>query len=98
MSEFNLFMKNSYWKELYDKASENVKEYLKLKWEYNSYEEYPEEIENKIKGILEKFTKSDWEELIAQSHGRAKYEYTRMMKEKFPEPGNPLYEGKGEEE
>lgn len=31
------------------------------------------------------FTKSDWEELIAQSHGRAKYEYTRMMKEKFPD-------------
>lgn len=30
------------------------------------------------------FTKSDWEELIGQSSGRAKYEYTRMMNEKFP--------------
>lgn len=30
------------------------------------------------------FTKSDWEELIGQSLGRAKYEYTRMMNEKFP--------------
>ena len=29
------------------------------------------------------FTKSDWEQLIAQSTGRAKYEYTRMMNEKF---------------
>jgi hypothetical protein len=33
----------------------------------------------------ENFTKEDWEKLIAQSTGRAKYEYTRMMKEKFPD-------------
>ena len=33
----------------------------------------------------EKFSKQDWEQLIAQSTGRAKYEYTRMMNEKFPE-------------
>ncbi len=33
----------------------------------------------------ENFTKQDWEQLIAQSTGRAKYEYTRMMNEKFPE-------------
>ena len=31
------------------------------------------------------FSKQDWEQLIAQSTGRAKYEYTRMMKEKFPD-------------
>lgn len=31
------------------------------------------------------FTKEDWEELINQSSGRAKYEYTRMMNAKFPE-------------
>lgn len=32
------------------------------------------------------FSKQDWEKLIAQScSGRAKYEYTRMMKEKFPD-------------
>ena len=30
------------------------------------------------------FTKADWEELIGQSSGRAKYEYTRMMNECFP--------------
>ncbi len=35
--------------------------------------------------LRDSFIKSDWEELIAQSHGRAKYEYTRMMKEKFPD-------------
>ena len=34
------------------------------------------------------FTKSDWEELIAQSSGRAKYEYTRMMNKRFPEKSN----------
>ena len=33
----------------------------------------------------EKFTKQDWEQLISQSTGRAKYEYTRLMNEKFPE-------------
>lgn len=33
----------------------------------------------------ENFSKSDWEQLIAQSHGRAKYEYTRLMNERFPE-------------
>ena len=36
----------------------------------------------------EKFSKQDWEKLIAQSTGRAKYEYTRMMNEKFPENKN----------
>lgn len=35
--------------------------------------------------FMQNFTKSDWEELIAQSHGRAKFEYTKMMKEKFPD-------------
>ena len=31
------------------------------------------------------FTKADWEQLISQSTGRAKYEYTRMMNAKFPD-------------
>lgn len=34
--------------------------------------------------IRDTFEKEDWEELIGQSTGRAKYEYTRMMNEKFP--------------
>ena len=34
--------------------------------------------------IRDTFSKEDWEELIKQSTGRAKYEYTRMMNEKFP--------------
>jgi hypothetical protein len=34
--------------------------------------------------LRDTFEKSDWEELIGQSSGRAKYEYTRMMNEKFP--------------
>lgn len=42
--------------------------------------------ENSKKGLelRDTFEKSDWEELIGQSLGRAKYEYTRMMNEKFP--------------
>lgn len=34
--------------------------------------------------IRDTFEKEDWEELIEQSTGRAKYEYTRMMNERFP--------------
>jgi len=33
----------------------------------------------------EEFTKFDWQELIAQSSGRAKFEYTKIMKKKFPD-------------
>lgn len=79
------------YKEIDDKANE-------LFWSDNCDEEVLDNLDNQSLQIRDRFTKSDWEELIAQSHGRAKYEYTRMMKEKFPEPGNPLYEGKGEEE
>jgi len=32
------------------------------------------------------FTKEDWARLIKETiNGRAKYEYTKMMKEKFPD-------------
>ncbi|HCH74032.1 MAG TPA: hypothetical protein DEV87_02480 [Clostridiales bacterium] len=31
------------------------------------------------------FSKADWEQLISESEGRAKYEYTRMMKERYPD-------------
>lgn len=34
--------------------------------------------------IRNTFSKEDWEELIGQSTGRAKYVYTRMMNERFP--------------
>lgn len=39
----------------------------------------------KSQAIRDSFSKEDWEELIKQSTGRAKYEYTRMMNEKFPQ-------------
>lgn len=67
-------------------------DYIVLKNEANNYfwqedadENKVKEYTNKLKALRDSFTKSDWEELIAQSHGRAKYEYTRMMKEKFPD-------------
>lgn len=34
--------------------------------------------------LRETFTKADWEELISHESGKAKYEHTRMMNEKFP--------------
>lgn len=51
----------------------------------NGDEELAEIYAEKNRGAFKSFTKTDWEELIAQSHGRAKYEYTQMMKEKFPD-------------
>lgn len=87
MNEFDLFMKNPYWKETYNNATENVKKLYKIEWENNS-KDYTNEIENEISKIMQGFSKSDWELLISQSHGRAKYEYTKMMNEKFPNNKN----------
>ena len=53
-------------------CNENLSEYKKIALEGISFR-------NK------NYTKEDWEKLIAQSTGRAKYEYTRMMNEQFPE-------------
>lgn len=81
---FNDFMKNSYWKELYNNSSENLKKYYTFKFNNND-KEYTESMIKELEKIRGNFTKSDWEQLISQSSGRAKYEYTRMMKERFPD-------------
>ncbi len=85
MTEFENFMKNDYWKSIYDNASSKVKEYLKIKWENNDIEDWPDEVIKSIDKIKNEFSVDDWGYLISQSSGRAKYEYTRMMNEKFPE-------------
>ena len=73
-------MKNPYWKN----SSDNLKEYYKFK--FNMFDkEFDDEAINTLRKMENNFTKSDWEQLIAQSSGRAKYEYTKMMKEKFPD-------------
>ncbi len=69
---------------------EKVKEFLENQLKYseaiiNGDENSAEIYAAKNRGVFENFTKTDWEELISQSHGRAKYEYTRMMKERFPD-------------
>ena len=51
----------------------------------NGDEKMAETYAERNRGAFKSFTKSDWEQLIAQSHGRAKYEYTRLMNERFPE-------------
>lgn len=85
MTEFENFMKNDYWKSIYDNASSKVKEYLKIKWENNDIEDWSDEVIKSIDKIKNEFSVDDWGYLISQSSGRAKYEYTRMMNEKFPE-------------
>ena len=51
----------------------------------DDFAEYKKLVKEGLTWRNNNFTKSDWEELIAQSYGRAKYEYTRMMKKLFPE-------------
>lgn len=74
---------------------ENVEIYLDYqdRWSEEAcegnYEGYRKLLAEGIKFRNNNFTKSDWEQLIAQSTGRAKYEYTRMMNERFNEDGTP---------
>ena len=74
---------------------ENVEIYLDYqdRWSKEAcegnYEAYRKLLAEGIKFRNNNFTKLDWEQLIAQSTGRAKYEYTRMMNERFNEDGTP---------
>lgn len=62
---------------------EYQKKWSNARWSGNEqeYEMYCE----KAKKLRDNFSKQDYEQLIAQSHGRAKFEYTKLMKEKFPD-------------
>ncbi len=71
MTEFENFMKNDYWKSIYDNASSKVKEYLKIKWENNDIEDWPDEVIKSIDKIKNEFSVDDWGFLISQSSGRA---------------------------
>lgn len=67
----------------------NVETYLDMEYAWSkeacegNYKGYKKLVAEGVSFRNNKFTKSDWEQLIAQSKGRAKYEYTRMMNEKF---------------
>lgn len=79
---FELFMKNPYWKSLYDRSSENLKKYYYFKFSNNG-REYTPQMLRELNDIKSKFTREDWEELISHNEGQAKREYTRQMMEKF---------------
>lgn len=74
---------------------DNVKTYFEMEYNWSkeacegNYEGYKKLVAKGIEFRNNNFTKSDWEQLIAQSTGRAKYEYTRMMNERFNEDGTP---------
>lgn len=66
----------------------NVEKYLLLCYEAAEMEdeaEYEAKASEAVKFRNENFTKKDWQELIAQSYGRARYEYTKMMQDKYPD-------------
>lgn len=86
---------------------DNVNKFLlyQQKWSdefcNKNFDEYEKIAKEGIKFRNENFTKEDWVKLIAQSTGRAKYEYTRKMNELFNEDGtrkfqksNDLFDGK----
>ncbi|MBO6263844.1 MAG: hypothetical protein J6N93_06225 [Clostridia bacterium] len=68
----------------------NVKEYLRYEelWSEAAIkgdEKAEAEYTKKGLSLREQFTKEEWEELIKNTtNGRAKAEYARMMKEKYP--------------
>ena len=68
----------------------NVKEYLRYEelWSEAAIkgdERTEAEYTKKGLSLREQFTKEEWEELIKNTtNGRAKAEYVRMMKEKYP--------------
>ena len=60
------------------------KDALKFAYE-NNEQQYQQKANEAVRFRNENFTKEDWLELIEQSHGRAFYEYTKMMQEKYPD-------------
>lgn len=70
---------------LYERYKEIDNKANELFWSDDCDEVLLDKLDEQSLRIRENFTKSDWEKLIAESHGRAKYEYTKMMKEKFPD-------------
>lgn len=68
--------------ESYKKLYKEANDYF---WSFNPTEEKIKEYSDKLKSLREQFTKEEWEELIKNTtNGRAKAEYVRMMKEKYP--------------
>lgn len=63
---------------------------------FNGDDALDKEYTSKGLALRDTFSKEDWEELIAQSSGRAKYEYKRMMNAKFPDTPQKNDENKGE--
>lgn len=51
---------------------------------FNDNWELYDKLGDALVALRETFTKADWEELISHESGKAKYEHTRMMNEKFP--------------
>lgn len=67
-----------------------LEEYLQCRHEWSDAscrgdeDRYKEWLERGLR-IRDSFSREDWVELINQSSGRAKFEYTKMMNAKFPE-------------
>jgi hypothetical protein len=69
----------------------NCEKYLQLreyalKFAYENDEEQYQQKANEAKKFREQnFTREDWEQLVAQTKGPAKYRYAKMMQGKYSE-------------
>ena len=48
-------------------------------------EQYERKAVEALKFREQNFTQEDWEQLVAQTKGPAKYHYAKIMKEKYPD-------------
>ncbi len=76
----NEYVKNPYWKEIYDNAPVNVKSYLSLDFYDDEFDLEVEEYLQEIKPIELKMTKSDWQYLIDNTENQiAKSHYKKKQ-------------------
>lgn len=48
-------------------------------------EQYEQKAVEALKFREQNFTREDWEQLVAQTKGPAKYRYAKMMQDKYPD-------------
>ena len=82
---FENFYKNPWFKEVYDNASDLLKRYYDLTWEYNG-KDFPDEVKAELEQLKPKFTADDWMYLIAHTGiVQGKIAYDKLFKKYHPE-------------
>ena len=81
---FEEFYKNPWFKEVYDNASDLLKRYYYLSWEYNS-KDFHDEVKDEVDQLKPKFTANDWIYLIAHTGiVQGKIAYDKLFEKYHP--------------